>query len=894
MLALSSGTRLGSYEILAPIGKGGMGEVYRARDTRLGRDVAVKVLPEELFEDKERVARFEREAKLLAALNHPGIAAIYSFEEIAGRHLLVQELLEGETLRDALGNGPMAAKEAVEIAAQIARGLAAAHGKGIVHRDLKPENVFLTRDGRVKLLDFGLAKITRRDDPAGSTSAGTLSAASEAGVVLGTVAYMSPEQVRAEPVDHRSDIFSFGTIVYEIVSGKNPFLRDTSPETMTAILKGDLPQLSEPPVGISPSLSLIVARCLEKRPEARFQSAADLTFALEAFSGASSPPATRGSGRPLHGLSRWMVAGAFAAGVALTALAAAFLRTGTPHLPLAQAVRLSVAAPSNGAFAYWVETSFLAMSPDGSQLAYVAWDRAGDLRGRASRVLATGGRHVWLRPLSALQARQVAGTEEASSVFWSPDGHSIAFFAEGKLKRLDLPAGSPVTVCDVAAGVGRSGTWGGSGDILFASVQGEAIYRVSASGGAPVAVLKSDPSRGEMRVAWPWFLPDGERFLYLLRLREGWNLMLAEPGRPARALTAMASRVQYADPGYLVFAREGALLGQRFDWRSGRLTGGPFSIAERVRHYLSPGSASFSTSRTGALAYQPQGDINRLVWFDRTGREVGIVGAASEFITAVIAPDGRQILFDRTPPGTGTEVWSFDLERTVETRVTTGPDAHVRPLWLPGGKSVAYSIGRGGPPQLFRRDLATGKEEELLPGGGFQEAEDVSPDGRTLIYSERTGRGPFDFWMIPLSGQGKPTALLQSPFNKDQVRFSPDGRFIAFISDESGKSDVYVTTFPVPGERIRISTGGARLVRWSREGDLLFLSSDLRMTSVPVRTSPSLQLGAPTTLFVLKGDPWRSFDVSPDGKRFLAIVPEVVADQLPLSVVVNWTSEVEK
>ncbi|HEX5854461.1 MAG TPA: serine/threonine-protein kinase, partial [Thermoanaerobaculia bacterium] len=534
-MSLTSGTRLGPYEILAPLGAGGMGEVYRAKDTRLERTVALKVLPEEFFEDSERVARFEREAKLLAALNHPNIAAIYSFEESGGRYILVMELVAGETLREHLGAGRLPVRATIDIAAQIARGLAAAHEKGIVHRDLKPENVVLSKDGRVKLLDFGLAKLSPRAGSEGDiTSAGTRSLLTEAGAVFGTVGYMSPEQVRGEPADAGSDIFSLGTILYELLAGKNPFRAATSAETMTAILRHEPPPLSEPPLAVAPALSQIVARCLDKRPEKRFQSVADLAFSFEALSG-PSPSLVAGSlGRVASGWWRW--AAVVAAVVAIALAAMALLRMGAPREPPAQAIRFSVVPPANGAFAYWLEASFLALSPDGSRLAYVAWDRAGDLNGLRPRVFATGGRHVWLRPLSALEARPLAGTQDASSVFWSPDGHSIAFFAEGKLKRLDLPTGSPVTICNVPAGVGRSGSWGRGGDILFASVQGEAIYRVSASGGAPVAALKSDPSRGEMRVAWPWFLPDGERFLYLLRLRESWNLMLAEPGKPARAL----------------------------------------------------------------------------------------------------------------------------------------------------------------------------------------------------------------------------------------------------------------------------------------------------------------------------------------------------------------------
>jgi Periplasmic component of the Tol biopolymer transport system len=440
-----------------------------------------------------------------------------------------------------------------------------------------------------------------------------------------------------------------------------------------------------------------------------------------------------------------------------------------------------------------------------------------------------------------------------------------------------------------------SGTWGRGGDILFAGVTRQAIYRVSAAGGAPAEAIRLDPSRGEVRVAWPWFLPDGERFLYLLRRPDGHiDLMLAEPDKQPSPIMAMRSTVQYVDPGYLVFAREGALLAQRFDPGSGRVTGEPFSIAEHVRYFASTGSASFAVSRSGTLAYQSQDDVSRLTWFDRTGRELTTVGPPGNYLSVSIAPDGRRALFDRARPGIGTyDIWSFDLERGTETPVTSEPDTEVYAIWLPGESSVAYSASRAAhAPQLFRKNLATGKEQELLPGGGFQIAQDVSPDGRVLVYGEASGQGWFDLWALPLSGNGKPAPLLQAPFSKDDVRFSPDGRYLAMITSESGQPEVYVTAYPGPAERIRVSTGRAQSLRWSRDGrELLYVSGDRHMMSVPVKTSPSLELGAPTALFAMSGTDWKGFDVSPDGKRFLAIVPKTVADELPLTVVVNWAPE---
>ena len=884
-MSLAIGSRLGAYEILGPLGAGGMGEVYRAKDVRVDRAVALKVLPEEFFESEERRQRFEREARMLASLNHPGIAALYSFEESGGRHLLVMELVEGETLRERMRAGGLSARATLDVGAQIARGLAAAHEKGIVHRDLKPENVILSKDGRVKILDFGLAKLAPQARAGEElTSAGTRSLLTEAGAVYGTVGYMSPEQVRGEPVDGRSDIFSFGTILYELLAGTNPFRAATSAETMTAILRHEPPPLSEPPIAVAPALSQIVARCLDKRPEKRFHSAEDLAFALETSYGSSRVAETVVAGKPANRRGRWAIAGACVVGLVFGASVALLLR-GAPRTTSARAIRFTIAPPENGNFVNQLEATAIAFSPDGTQFAFVAWEPK-------------GGRRVWLRPLSGFEGRPLAGTEGASSVFWSPDGLSLAFFAGNKLKRVDLPAGAPVTICEASGGGGKSGTWGTGGDILYASVQGDAIYRVAASGGTPSVALKPDAAAGEARVVWPWFLPDGKTFLFFSRFKDAGRVMLAEPGKPPRLVLAAASSVQYVDPGYLVFVKEGSLLAQRFDARSGMVSGVPFSIADHVRYFMSTAAGSFATSRGGALAYQVYDDVHRLVWFDRSGRELGTVGSPGKHHDLRISRDGRPILFDRAQEDLGTyDVWSYDAERNVETRVTSSPESEFSPIWLPGGKSLLYSVVRGSNPRLVRRDLATGREETLLPEGGFQMAGDISPDGKTLVYFERTGKGSFDMWEVGLEGGGAPRRLVEGTPLTPIVRFSPDGRYLAFTSSEAGLPAAYVMPFPGPGERTRVSPEGAHSVRWSRDGgELLYVTRDQNMMSTPVRTSPSLQLGAPKSLFQFKGRAggWLAFEVSADGARFLAITTESFADERPLNVVVNWPAGVEK
>jgi Tol biopolymer transport system component len=582
------------------------------------------------------------------------------------------------------------------------------------------------------------------------------------------------------------------------------------------------------------------------------------------------------------------------ASLAVAVAFAALLHAGAFRPAPLRTIRFSVPPPPGRTFLDTVETVPLAVSPDGSQLVFVARDPTGITR-------------LWLRPLSAMEARPLDGTEGALSSLWSPDSRSLAFFAGGKLKRFDLPAGPALPLCDVRPGVGMHGTWGRDGQILFASAEGEAIYRVSTAGGAPGVAVRADPSRGDARINWPTFLPDGQRFLYLTRLRDGGGqLMLAQPGQPSRAVLSVVSSVQYVEPGYLVFAREGILLGQRFDLASGRVAGEPFSIAEPVRYFLSSAWAAFTASPSGVLAYASSSDRTRLAWIDRVGREIGSVGVSAGNNRVRISPDGRLVLFDRAQPGVGSlDLWTADLVRGTETRLTSDPLTEVAGAWVPDGSGVVFSAARGGPPHLFRKDLVTGVEEELLPAGPLQFVQDVSADGRTVVFQQRTARGDVDVLSLPLSGVRTPAPVVQSPFDEWDASLSPDGRFLAFVSNESGRPEVYLTPFSGAGARTRVSTGGLRAtpsrpgamrsLAWSRDGgELFYVSADRELLAVPVRTKPVLEVGTPATLFTLKGPAWNSFDVSTDGKRFLAVVPEVVANEQPLTVVLNWTAEIAR
>ncbi len=878
-MTLVAGTKLGPYEILSPLGAGGMGEVYRARDTRLSREVAVKVLPSHLSPTPEARGRFEREARTISQFTHPNVCVLHDVGREGDTEYLVMELVEGETLSDRLGRGPLPLEQSLRFGAEIAAALSAAHGKGIVHRDLKPGNVMLTKSG-VKLLDFGLARAFEAPASAtGLTEAATMARDVTAeGVIVGTVAYMAPEQLEGRQADPRTDIFALGVVLYEMLTGRKAFVGASPATLISAILTSEPPPVSSLQPITPPELDRLVGTCLAKDPAERWQSAHDVELQLRSIGASGSTLRAVTGAAPRRRRAPWLP---WAAAAACAALAAASLvRGGGQGRAPAPTVRFSVPPPESGGFNYVVEGNFMAVSPDGSQIAYVAWG-AKDTAAR-----------VWLRPLSASEARPIAGTEGANSVLWSPEGRSLAFFTRDKLKRVDVAGGAPVPICDIPAGGGKAGTWGRS-DILFTSIQGAALYRVPASGGQPVTLIKADAEQAVLRLAWPWFLPDGERFLYLSRELDGQgSLMLVEPGKPPRAVTRIASFFQYLEPGFLVYSREGTLVAQRFDWKSGRVSGEPVSVAERVRYFYSTASAAFA-ARAGTIAYLSQPDSSRLAWFDRGGREVAKLGSPGGYLDLNLTADGKRLLFDRTRPGLETyHVWSYDLERGVEAPVTNGLDTEVFPKLLADGKTLVFSAVRGTPPLLRRRDMATGKETPLTEGRrAFQMPEDVSPDGRTLVFVERTEIGNFDIWTLALDGSAKPVALLQSSFDKHKVRFSPDGRFVAFTSNEAGRPEVYVMAFPGPGESVRVSEGGAGLLRWGRDGALYYLSGDGRFITVPVRTSPLLQVGAPTTLFTVGTRSWIDFDLSPDAQRILAIVPEIVGDESPLNVVVNWAPE---
>jgi Tol biopolymer transport system component len=850
-----------------------MGEVYRARDSRLSREVAVKVLSSQRTTTPEARERFEREARTISQLNHPNVCVLHDVGRDGDAEYLVMELVDGETLADRLGRGPLPFETSLRIGAEIAAALGAAHAKGIVHRDLKPGNVMLTRTG-VKLLDFGLARDFAFGSSAGLTEAATIGKNLTAeGTIVGTLSYMAPEQLEGKSADPRTDVFALGAVLYEMLTGKRAFTGSSSATVISAILTADPPPVSAAAPIAPPDLDRLVRLCLAKDPADRWQSAHDVELQLRAIGGSGS--AVRVAAPPRASRRPW-IPWAIAA-VAATAALAALLR-GSRSSPAPPAIRFLVPPPAGASFeSQTVENAVYALSPDGKALAFIA-------KGQ-------DGRRIWLRPLSQPEAKPVGGTEGARMVFWSPDSRTIGFAAGNQLRRVASDGGAPVTICEVPGETGLSATWGNAGDIVFASVQGEALYRVAAAGGTAAKTLEPDRARGEGRFNWPWFLPDGRRFLFLARSLDGKSaVMLFEPGHPPSKVMADASRVEYAEPGYLFFARDASLLARPFDAANGRVTGETVPVAPQLFYFATSGYAAFTVGQGGAVAYQSHSDVSRLVWFDRSGKKLGDLGQPGNYLDVTFSPDARRVFFTRARPATGAfGIGSIDPETLAESPVSPGPDTEIWPVLLPDSQTLIYAAIRGRSPQLVRQDLATGRVEQMLPFGTFQTAENVSPDGKWLLFRQRGEQGIFDLWLLALGGKGAPTPFVQSSFNKASARFSPDGRYVAYLSVEGGSGAIYVTPFPGPGEKVRILPRGAEALRWSRTGELLFVSHDARLVSVPIRTEPSLQVGSPVDLFTLpEGRAWQSFDVTPDGKRILGVVPEVDPSTLPLDVVVNW------
>jgi len=855
-LSSSPGTRMGPYEILGLIGAGGMGKVYRARDSRLHRDVAIKVSAERFD------ARFKREAQASAALSHPHICTLLDI----GPNYLVLEFVEGRTLAERIENGPIPLNEALGIARQIGEALEAAHDKGIVHRDLKPANIKITADGHVKVLDFGLAKTgvipggSAEDSPSLETNL------TETGMIMGTASYMPPEQARGAAIDKRVDIWAFGVVLYEMLTGQRPFQGNTVSDVLAAVLK------EEPDFSLVPAETRkLLRRCLEKDPRQRLRDIGDVWQLLEEH---RRDPVAAASSR------RTFAVAAISALAAVGVAATWWGRRMNGVAPHAE-VRFDVPPPPGTEFlSQNVENVPLAMSPDGETLAFVA-------------VEAGSGSRVWIRPASVLEARPLAGSQGATSIIWSPDGKSIGFFGSGKLQRLDLPDGAPVTICDVGHG-GYGGSWGAGDEILFSPINADAIYRVDARGGTAEKILEPDEARKEVRVSWPRILPEGRGFLYLSRDDESKTaLMWVQPGKPPRTIAPLESRFEIMEPDLLVFVRDGALLVQRLDLVAGRLVGTPNPVAPSVGYFSTTGWAGFAVSPGGNLFFLSKGTSRRLLWLNRSGQPDGETGRHEDYYRVSLSPDGGRLA---TSKRSGSfDLWLLDLARNVEARISSSDAADISASWLPDGTAIVYSSIRGRAQQVIRRNLVTGKEEVLLPSDRFQESTDISRDGRQLAYIERGKDGRFHAWTLQLEGERRPTMLFKADSEQDFVRFSRDGKFVAYCSDESGQWEAYVAPLENPNAQVPLSQHGATLLRWRRDGrEILFLTPAQEMMAVSViRTSPKLELGLPEKLFTIPdGKRWSDFDVTADGQRFLGIELVLSGGAQPASAILNWRQQI--
>jgi Tol biopolymer transport system component/tRNA A-37 threonylcarbamoyl transferase component Bud32 len=858
-MRLSTGSTLGPYEITGPVGAGGMGEVYRARDTRLGREVAVKVLPHDVADNPERLARFEREARSASALNHPAIITIHEFASADGHAYLVMELVRGESLRDVLARGALPPRKLFPIAAAVADGLAAAHAGGIVHRDLKPENVMITGDGAPKIVDFGLVK--GGSAPADLSHSATKLQVSEAGVVFGTASYMSPEQARGEPVDFRSDQFALGLILWEMATGRHPFQRGTTLETLASILNDDPEPLSD---SLPEPFVWIVERCLAKRPSDRYGSTADLARDLARLR--DRPSGARPVTQRRRVAWRWWLG---AGGAALLG-AVLVMTTMWPRSPtlVGDALQVSVSMPEIADVFIGEVAQPVAISPDGRYLAIYGAD-------------AHGTNHLWLHDLRSATTRLLA--ENAFAAAWSTDSRAIAYFAEGKLKTISVEGGPPQIVCD--ARPESTPSWHGD-TILFAQYsRAPGIYRVSARGGQAELIVGPEKDNPDF-AWWPQFLPDGKRFLFLaLRQPNAERPEITHElfagsldGAAPQSIAAIDSRAVFAN-GHLLFVREGTLLARPFDPDTLQFTGEAVSLVEGLHYFRSTGLAAFSVSANGVLAWRAARAPSRLVWFDRNGMEVGSIGTLlSE--GGRLSRDGKRLALGLVDPKQGvSDIWIQDLSRESPDRMTFQLLDEKHPVWAPDGTIYYRSDGGGGPPDIFKLTPGQGREV-VYPGRGVNEPHDVSPDGRWLLLIDYTPPVGADISVLPLAPKGPPRPFAATPFQELSPRFSPDGRWVAYSSDISGRPEVYVRAFEGSATPVRVSQSGGTRPRWNPNGkELLFLGPGGRLMVVPVTSG----FGVPRVLFQVADA--ADFEVNADGTRFLVHLPE---RREPVHLLVNW------
>ena len=903
-MALSSGNKLGPYEIQSALGAGGMGEVYRARDTRLDRTVAIKILPAHLSANAELNARFEREARAVSSLNHPNICHLYDIGSQDGTAFLVMEYLDGETLAQRLAKGPLPLKQALEFGIQIAQALATAHRAGILHRDLKPQNVMLTASG-AKLLDFGLAK----GGPAVGGSSSAISGMTPStptmtiaelsspakpltrqGTVVGTYQFMAPEVLQGAEADARSDVFGLGCVLYEMVTGRRAFEGKSQLSVMTAILEKDPEPVSQIAATSPPALDYVIKTCLEKNPEERFQTAQDVKLQLQWIAGGGGAKAEAAGGPSKSSGVAWAVA-------VVALLAALGLGTILFHIvshPIA-VVRSSILPPAGAAFVTLSPASGPAViSSDGTHLAFIARDDKGKTQ-------------LYVRALGSGVPQVLPGTDEAMYPFWSPDGREIGFFAMGQLKRIPTGGGPAHSVCDVSNG--RGGAWNRDGVILFAPNVNGPLLRVGVNGGTPELASKLDASRLEDSHRWPQFLPDQQHFLFWARNALGSGEQTIYIGKlgslEAKIVLKTPNAALYAS-GYMIFMRDQTLLAQPFDAKRMELSGEPTPIGEHIAINGATNVPEFSASEAGTLIYQT-GDAAGawdLLWFTRDGKPAGAITQQERYYYPALSPDGNFLavsLFNGTQGVTN--LWVFDLKRGTKSRLTFNTGIQIGALWSRDGKTLYYAGDIKGIRHIYSKAAdGSGSEQTILETPGISELPySLSPDGRSLVYTRQVAdqaKKNTDIWVLPLTGDRKPFPIVETPFEDMNPAVSPAGKWMAYQNNESGHSEVYMTPFPGGGARWQVSTNGGVDPRWRGDGkELYYLDLTDNLMAVDVDGSGAApRLGAPHALFQASGVQRQvgTYVVTADGKKFLINSGSTKQGTEPLTLVTNWTAEVKK
>jgi len=884
-MPLNPGSKLGPYEILALIGAGGMGEVYRAKDTRLDRSVAVKILPAHFSSKADLRERFEREARAVSSLNHPNICTLHDVGQQDGVDYLVMELIDGESLASKLLKGPLPVDQALRIASEIASALDRAHRSGIVHRDLKPGNIMLTKSG-AKLLDFGLVKLRSAGPTSGAEALSSLKTENRdltgEGRILGTFQYMAPEQLEGKEADPRTDIFAFGSVLYEMLTGRRAFSGKSQASLIASILAAEPPAISTIQPMTPEALDRVVRTCLAKDPEDRWQTAHDVMLQLQWIAAGGSQaqaPAIHVARRSSRERIAWSAAALFL--LAAIAMSVAYVRRAPAPAPI---VRLQILPPDNTEFD--TGDGPVTISPDGRQIVFLANSAGADSA-------------LWVRSLDSVEARKIEGSDDSYDPFWSPDGRFIAFGGRNTLWKVDVAGGPIQKITEMPDG--RGGSWNRDNVILFDKSGATAISRIPAGGGTPEPATILDSARHETGHWRPHFLPDGKRFLFLVKSSEPQNegIYVASLGSMEKTrLSDLNVAVTPVLPGFLLFVRERILMAQSIDFGRLGLAGDPLPLAKEVEYIQTWGTASFSSSDEGTLAHQGASRRQRqLAWLDRAGKQVGLLGEPMETRDDPrISPDGKFVAVSRLDPETrGADLWVFEMARGIGARLTSDPGNDDSPVWSPDGTRIVFESNRRGVGSLYMKAAnGSGAEEPLLESDrSEQHPLDWSRDGRLLLYVRPDPKTGKDIWLLPMTGERKPAPLITSAFDQDDARFSPDGKWIAYKSDETGRSEVFVQPFPATGAKWQVSVGGGDSPRWRGDGkEIVYFRPRISRMAVEIKTSPAFEAGVPHELF--QTPLGSGSELSADGQRLLISQLQVATAVSPITIVLNWTAGLKR